>query len=118
MVDKSEDYIIHSNRESGLGRYDVIMEPKAINVSGENANQSHGIKISDGQFPGIILEFKVFDEEYDGEKSLSDTADNALKQIEEKKYDSDLLAKGLQAENIYKYGFAFQGKKVLIKKAK
>ena len=105
MVDRREDYVIRSNRESGLGRYDVIMEPKVIDKG--NANQ----------LPGIILEFKVYDEEYDGEKSLSDTADNALKQIEEKHYAVDLLAKGLIEDKIYKYGFAFQGKKVLIKKA-
>ena len=103
MVDRREDYIIRSNRESGFGRYDVIMEPRNI--------------YSSGSLPGIILEFKIYDEEYDGEKNLSDTADNAIKQINEKHYETDLLEKGLPAEKILKYGFAFQGKKVLIKKA-
>ena len=103
MVDKRNDYYIRSNRESGFGRYDVVMEPKLINNE-------------DKQLPGIILEFKVFDEEYDGEKGLDDTADNALKQIEDKQYAADLISKGLTEDKIYKYGFAFKGKKVLIKK--
>ena len=98
IVDRAKDYMVKSNRESGYGRYDVVMEPKDIND------------------PAIIMEFKVFDD-YDEEKTLEDTADNALKQIEEKKYDTDLLQRGIPAEHIYKYGFAFEGEKCLIKKA-
>jgi hypothetical protein len=97
MVDKSKDYIVKSNRESGYGRYDVVMEPKDIsNVA-------------------VVMEFKVYDAE-DGEETLADTAENALKQIKEKKYDADLLALGIPAERIYKFGFAFRGKECLIKK--
>ena len=97
MVDKSRDYIIKSNRESGYGRYDVVMEPKDISDV------------------AVIMEFKVRDERR-GELSLSDTADNALSQIEERKYDTDLLSRGIPAERIYKYGFAFEGETCLIKK--
>ena len=97
LVEKSKDYILKSNRESGYGRYDVVMEPKSKDDI------------------AIIMEFKVFDERR-GEKSLEDTADNALKQIEDKKYDTDLLQRGIPAENIFKYGFAFEGEKCLIKK--
>ena len=97
IVDKSEHYVVKSNRESGLGRYDVIMEPKdAGNVA-------------------VIMEFKVFDHE--DETELADTAESALRQIEDKKYDTDLLQRGIPAENILKYGFAFEGEKCLIKKA-
>ena len=99
MVDKASEYILKSNRESGYGRYDVVMEPKNIN----NA--------------AVIMEFKVRDAE-DGEETLDDTARNALKQIEEKKYDADLLQRGIPAERILKYGFAFEGEKCLIKKVK
>ena len=97
IADRAKDYIVKSNRESGYGRYDVVMEPKDIHN------------------PAIIMEFKVFDD-YDDEKCLEDTADNALKQIEDKKYDTDLLQRGIPAENIFKYGFAFEGEKCLIKK--
>ena len=94
VVDLAGRYNIRSNRESGFGRYDVIMEPK------EKSDDA------------IIMEFKVHDE--DDETSLEDTVANALKQIEEKAYDSELLDKNIPKEKIRHYGFAFQGKKVLI----
>ena len=97
IVDKADDYMVKSNRESGYGRYDVVMEPKDVkNVA-------------------VIMEFKVFDTE-DAEKELTDTAVNALKQIEEKKYDVDLIQRGIPKERILKYGFAFEGEKCLIRK--
>ena len=98
IVEKSNDYLVKSNRESGYGRYDVVMEPK------------------DKRNVAVIMEFKVFDSE-DDERELADTAENALSQIEEKKYDTDLLQRGIPAENILKYGFAFEGERCLIKKA-
>ena len=93
MVDLADRYRITSNRESGLGRYDVMLEPKR----GDD---------------GIILEFKVQDEEE--EKELSDMVQAALLQIERKNYEAALLAKGIPQDRIRKYGFAFCGKKVLI----
>ena len=95
MVDLQADYIITSNRESGFGRYDVMIEPK-------NPTEN----------PAVIMEFKVFNTRK--EKTLEDTVEAALNQIEEKQYDATLLSKGIPAERIYKYGFAFEGKKVLI----
>ena len=97
MVDLQMDYIVTSNRESGFGRYDVVIEPKEPTKN-----------------PAVIIEFKVRDEE--DEKTLQDTAHAALAQIEEKHYDAALLAKGVPADKIHKYGFAFEGKKVLIEK--
>ena len=61
------------------------------------------------------MEFKVQDEV--DEKTLKDTAKAALSQIEEKEYDAQLLSRGIPKERIYKYGFAFEGKNVLIEKA-
>ena len=98
MVELADRYVITSNRESGFGRYDVILEPRM----GENNESS---------FDGIIMEFKVQD---DDEKELSDTVNEALRQIEEKNYQANLIAKGVSQTHIRKYGFAFCGKKMLI----
>ena len=94
LVEMSDRYVVTSNRESGLGRYDVMLEPKDKNGK------------------AFILEFKTYDEE--DEEGLKDTVQAALKQIEEKQYAQNLIAKGIPEENICKYGFAFEGKKVLI----
>ena len=94
MVDLQDRYTISSNRESGFGRYDVMLEP--LNNT-EDA---------------IILEFKVHDA--DEEDTLADTVASALAQIEEKQYSQTLIAKGIPEERIRKYGFAFEGKTVLI----
>ena len=99
MAGQRNNYIIKSNRESGFGRYDVMMIPK------HNTNES-GKKL-----PAIVLEFKV---KKASEKSLEEAVDAALKQIEEKRYDEEILALGIEKERIRHYGFAFEGKKVLI----
>lgn len=95
MVELENRYIITSNRESGFGRYDVMLEPRNKK---DNA---------------MILEFKVQDSD---EKSLEDTVKAALEQIEAKQYEVSLIEKGVPANHIRKYGFAFCGKQVLIGK--
>ena len=90
-------YEIKSNRESGYGRYDVMMIPK---------------NTDDGRLHAVVLEFKVH--EADEEKTLEDTAKKALSQIADKNYDAELIARGISQEKIRHYGFAFEGKKVLI----
>ncbi len=97
MVDQTENYIITSNRESGYGRYDIMLEP----IDKSNEKQ-----------PGIVIEFKVINPKK--EKTLEETVEAALKQIEDKGYDAELVKRGVKRENIHHYGFAFMGKKVLI----
>ncbi len=94
IVELVDRYTVTSNRESGYGRYDVVLEPLQ--------------KEDDA----MILEFKVYDEKE--EESLEDTVQSALAQIEEKQYAAALKAKGIAPERIRRYGFAFEGKKVLI----
>lgn len=94
LVDLAGRYAVASNRESGFGRYDVLLEP---------------LKKEDD---GIILEFKVHDPDDEGD--LKETVAQALKQIEDKQYEQVLLDHGVSKDRIRKYGFAFEGKKVLI----
>lgn len=94
IVDMAERYYIRSNRQSGFGRYDVMMQPK------------------NSYDDAIIIEFKVFNPRKD--KNLCDTVENALKQIYEKNYDAELISRGITKDRIRHYGFAFKGKEVLI----
>lgn len=98
IVELKNRYIITSNRESGFGRYDVMLEPK------------------NKQDNAIIIEFKVFNPRKD--KSIEDTAQAALQQIEDKDYASVLISRGVEEERIHKYGFAFEGKTILIEAGK
>lgn len=97
MVGERENYIIKSNRQSGFGRYDIMMVPKDI---------------KNKKLPAIVIEFKVYDSE--NEKQLKDTVKAAHRQIEEKRYDDEIIQLGIEKDRIKHYGFAFEGKKVLI----
>lgn len=94
IVELANQYRITSNRESGLGRYDIMLEPL------------------DKSKIAYVIEFKVFKSKT--EKNLEETAQNALDQIVEKNYDAELIAKGVVKDNIRHFGFAFKGKEVLI----
>ena len=94
MAEQTENYILRSNRESGFGRYDVMMIPKRE------------------ELPGIIMEFKVRSSRK--ERTLEETVKAALTQIEENNYDEELLTLGVKKERILHYGFAFDGKEVFI----
>ena len=99
MAGQRNNYIIKSNRESGFGRYDVMMIPK------------HSTNEAGKKLPAIVLEFKV---KKSSEKTLEEAVQAAHKQIEEKRYDEEILTLGIEKERIRHYGFAFEGKKVLI----
>ncbi|XME03817.1 AAA family ATPase [Lachnospiraceae bacterium C1.1] len=98
LVELRNSYEVKSNRESGLGRYDVMLRPKDKN---NNA---------------IIIEFKS-KRRSEKDKSLEELADKALKQIEDKKYEQELLSAGYSEDKIKKLAFVFEGKELLIKKA-
>ncbi len=95
VVSLSDRYEVRSNRESGYGRYDVMIEPK------------------DRAQKAFIFEFKVMDAD-DDEGTLKETLANAHRQIDEKKYETELVSRGFSPEQIRKYGFAFRGKECLI----
>ena len=97
MVEQVDNYILNSNRESGYGRYDIMLEP---------------IDKTNEKYPGIVIEFKVINPRK--ENTLEETVASALEQIEEKNYDAELIKRGVKEENIHHYGFAFKGKEVLI----
>lgn len=97
IADQTDRYEICSNRESGFGRYDVMMIPR---------------KPGNRRCPAIIMEFKVHNSKK--EETLEETVDHALDQIEAMNYDAQLFARGFERKEIRHYGFAFEGKKVLI----
>lgn len=95
LVDLQSRYLVRSNGESGFGRYDVVLEPRDPKKD-----------------DAIILEFKVRNKRR--EKDLHETLQAALAQIEEKQYETDLIERGIPRKKIRSYGFAFEGKNVLI----
>ena len=95
IAERAGTYKIRSNRASGFGRYDIMMIP-----------------MNPMEYPAIIIEFKVCSRMKT--ESLEEAVQSALKQIQEKNYDAELLAQGIPTDRIRHYGFAFEGKKVLI----
>ncbi len=95
IAERSGIYMIRSNRESGFGRYDIMMIPQERE-----------------RYPAIIIEFKVCSRMK--KETLEEAVQSALEQITEKNYDAELFAQGIPADRIRHYGFAFEGKKVLI----
>jgi len=95
MVELEGRYRITSNRESGFGRYDIMLTP---------TDRERDC--------AYIIEFKVYKPMK--EKDLMETVENAHKQIVEKRYEAQLAADGFAPERIRKYGFAFKGKECLI----
>ena len=95
LVELRGRYVVRSNRESGFGRYDVMLEP-----------------LEPSQDDGIILEFKVRNSRR--ESSLDETLASALAQVTERNYAADLVSRGIPAGRIRSYGFAFEGKQVLV----
>lgn len=95
LIDLRDRYYLRSNRESGFGRYDIMLEPK-----------------HPGKDNAVILEFKVRSARKG--KSLEETAQSALAQIRERKYSEELKMKGITDSQIKEYGVAFEGKTVLI----
>ena len=98
LADLRDRYLLKSNRESGYGRYDVMLIPKKERI------------------PAVIIEFKGYDP--DEEHNLQETAQRALQQIREKKYDTELLALENRPESIYHYGFAFEGKRFIFRRSR
>ena len=92
LVGLKDGYYVNSNRESGLGRYDIMLEPK------------------DKDKNSFIMEFKVLESKE--EKNIEETIENAKKQIEEKGYEQNLKERGFK--NITKMVYAFKGKEVKI----
>ena len=93
LLQLSDRYQVRSNQESGYGRNDIMLIPK---------NKT---------FSGIIIEFKKAN--HHKKESLEKAVESALRQIEDKQYESEL--KGLGISTIFKYGIAFDGKDVLVK---
>ena len=90
LVGLKDSYYVNSNRESGTGRYDIMLEPK------------------DKKENSFIMEFKVFKEEK--EKTIEETIENAKKQITDRRYEENLRERGFS--HITKMVFAFKGKEV------
>ena len=94
VVNLADTHKVRSNRESGYGRYDVMIEP------------------NDKSGKAFIFEFKVLDPDEEG--TLADTLVSAHAQIKEKRYEAELITEGFMPEQIRKYGFVFRGKECLI----